>query len=160
MWPKLIFEILILLVSILASSGIIYLFTIFHLKNRIFLDSLAVNTNVLEENALDIIHFQNNIIELEEGFTSLDSMTVLDLQTHNLWLEKVLELHELPLNTAESVFQQIKLEELNILYSQDIIHYGITQTDLRVLIESIQVMNLLQPDTNHFILTMMSYLHL
>jgi hypothetical protein len=71
-----------------------------------------------------------------------------------------MELHDLPLNTAESVFRQVKLEELNILYSQDIIHYGVSQEDLRLLIESIPVTDLLQSDINHFILTMMSYLPL
>jgi hypothetical protein len=68
-----------------------------------------------------------------------------------------MELHDLPSDTPESVFHQVKLEELNILYSQDIIHYGISQLDLRVLIESLPVTDLLQSEINHYILTMMSY---
>jgi hypothetical protein len=130
-------------------------------QNRIFIDPVAVNNNILEETEVDIVQNQNTIpSELTEGITSLDSMTILDIETHDLWLDKVMELHDLPLNTAESVFRQVKLEELNILYSQDIIHYGVSQEDLRLLIESIPVTDLLQSDINHFILTMMSYLPL
>jgi hypothetical protein len=130
-------------------------------QNRIFIDPVAVNNNILEETEVDIVQNQNTIpSELTEGITSLDSMTILDIETHDLWLDKVMELHDLPLNTAESVFRQVKLEELNILYSQDIIHYGVSQDDLRLLIESIPVTDLLQSDINHFILTMMSYLPL
>jgi hypothetical protein len=70
-----------------------------------------------------------------------------------------MELQQHPINTPAGVLQQIKFEELNILYSQDIIYYCITQTELRLLIEHLPAMSLFDPDINHFILTMMSYYH-
>jgi hypothetical protein len=71
-----------------------------------------------------------------------------------------MDLHELPVNTAANILQQVKFEELNILYSQDIILYAITQTELRLIIELIPAMDLFKPGINHFILTIMSYYHL
>jgi hypothetical protein len=90
---------------------------------------------------------------------SLDSLTILDTQTFEQWREIAMELHEHPVNSPAGVLQQIKFEELNILYSQDIIHYGITQTELRLIIEHLPAMELFSPDVNHLILTMMSYYH-
>jgi hypothetical protein len=71
-----------------------------------------------------------------------------------------LDLHELPINTPAQILQQVKFEELNILYSQDIIHFAITQTELRLIIELIPAMDLFNPGINHFILTIMAYYHL
>jgi hypothetical protein len=70
-----------------------------------------------------------------------------------------MDLHEHPVNSPVGVLQQIKFEELNILYSQDIIHYGITQTELRLIIEHLPATSLFNPEINHLILTMMSYYH-
>jgi hypothetical protein len=71
-----------------------------------------------------------------------------------------MHLHSLPPNTPAAIIREVKLEEINILYSQDIISFGISQTDLRLLIESIPIADLFQADINHLILTMMSYLPL
>jgi hypothetical protein len=68
--------------------------------------------------------------------------------------------HEFPINTPAGILQQFKLDELNILYSQDIIHFGITQTELRLIIEHLPAMSLFDPGINHLILTIMSYYHL
>jgi hypothetical protein len=70
-----------------------------------------------------------------------------------------MELQDHPINTPAGVLQQIKFEELNILYSQDIINYCITQTELRLIIEHLPAMSLFNPEINHLILTMMSYYH-
>jgi predicted P-loop ATPase/GTPase len=70
-----------------------------------------------------------------------------------------MDLQELPFNTPAGILQQVKFEELNILYSQDIIQYGITQTELRLIIEHFPAISLFTPDINHVILTMMSYYH-
>jgi hypothetical protein len=70
-----------------------------------------------------------------------------------------MDLHDHPVNTPAAVLQQIKLEELNILYSQDIIHFAITQTELRLIIEHLPAMSLFNADVNHMILTMMSMYH-
>jgi high-affinity K+ transport system ATPase subunit B len=52
-------------------------------QNRVFVD--PVNTNTLEEDELALVQNQDTIPnELVEGFTSLDSITVLDLQNHDL----------------------------------------------------------------------------
>ena len=71
-----------------------------------------------------------------------------------------MSLHNFPPNTPAGILQQIKFEELNILYSQDIIYYGITQTELRLIIEHIAAFQLFELDINHMILIMMSYYHL
>jgi hypothetical protein len=70
-----------------------------------------------------------------------------------------MDLREMPFNSPAGVLQQIKFEELNILYSQDIINFGITQTELRLIIEHLPAINLFKPDINHVILTIMSYYH-
>jgi hypothetical protein len=67
--------------------------------------------------------------------------------------------HELPINTPAGILQTMKVEELKILYSQDMIHYAITQTELRLIIEHFPAMSLFNPDINHLILTIMSYYH-
>jgi hypothetical protein len=92
--------------------------------------------------------------------TSLDSITILNSQSLQEWREIVHDLHDLPFNTPIGILQQIKFEELNILYSQDIIEFAITQTELRLIIELIPALSLFRPDINHFILTIMSYYHL
>jgi hypothetical protein len=52
-------------------------------------------------------------------------------------MEIARDLHSLPINTPAGILQQVKFEELNILYSQDIILYAITQAELRLIIELI-----------------------
>jgi hypothetical protein len=103
--------------------------------------------------------FSSNV-DVFENTTSLDSITILNGQTLEQWRDIAMDLHELPVNTAANILQQVKFEELNILYSQDIILYAITQTELRLIIELIPAMDLFKPGINHFILTIMSYYHL
>jgi hypothetical protein len=67
--------------------------------------------------------------------------------------------HEFPINTPAGILQTLKLQELNILYSQDIIQFCITQTELRLIIEHLPAMSLFKPEINHLILTIMSYYH-
>jgi len=98
-------------------------------------------------------------VDVFDNTTSLDSLTILDTQSVEQWREIVRDLHEHPVNSPVGVLQQIKFEELNILYSQDIIHYGITQTELRLIIEHLPATSLFNPEINHLILTMMSYYH-
>jgi hypothetical protein len=113
-------------------------------------NSYLSNTN--EENLL-------SNVEMSDNFTSLDSLTILDTQSYEQWREIVTDLHEMPINSPAGLLQQIKFEELNILYSQDIIHFAITQTELRLIIEHIPAMSLFNPEINHLILTIMSYYH-
>lgn len=94
-----------------------------------------------------------------DRFASLDSQTILNTQSFEEWREIAMELQEHPINTPAGILQQIKFEELNILYSQDIFNFAITQTELRLIIEHIPAMSLFDPDINHFILTIMSYYH-
>lgn len=98
-------------------------------------------------------------IEDYDSFTPLDSRTILDSQTIAQWREIAMDLHELPYNTPAGIIRQVKFEELNILYSQDIIHFGITQTELRLIIEHLPATSLFNPEVNHLILTIMSYYH-
>lgn len=101
-----------------------------------------------------------NSSDIFDHTTSLDSITILNSQSLQQWREIVHDLHDLPFNTPIGILQQIKFEELNILYSQDIIEFAITQTELRLIIELIPALSLFRPDINHFILTIMSYYHL
>jgi len=131
--------------------------------------SQTQNSNLSDTNEGIMSQTQNwNISSTNEGtipsnldqFTSLDSITILNSQTVEEWREIVLDLHELPINTPAGILQQVKFEELNILYSQDIIQYAITQTELRLIIELIPAMDLFKPEINHLILTIMAYYHL
>ena len=102
-------------------------------------------------------NFQS-LIQVE--FMSVDSRTILNSQSFNEWREIVMELYQHPINTPAGILQQIKFEELNILFSQDIIHFAITQTELRLIIEMVPAMSLYSPDINYLLLTIMSYYHL
>ena len=110
----------------------------------------AILTPTLNSNMETLIRVQ---------FTSVDSVTRLNSQSFCEWRELVLDLHQHPINTPAGILQQIKFEELNILYSQDLIQFAITQAELRLIIEMVPAMRLFEPDMNHFILTMMSYYH-
>jgi hypothetical protein len=68
-----------------------------------------------------------------------------------------MDIHQHSISTPAGILQQIKFEELNILYSQDILYFGISQAELRIIIEHVPAMNLFNPEINHFILTMISY---
>nr|YP_009487292.1 hypothetical protein [Russula lepida]AWB36194.1 hypothetical protein [Russula lepida] len=126
----------------------------------------------LEVNYDIVTHTENSIlgdtseesfspdVDVFENTTSLDSITILNGQTLEQWRDIAMDLHELPVNTAANILQQVKFEELNILYSQDIIQYAITQAELRLIIELIPAMDLFKPGINHLILTIMSYYHL
>jgi hypothetical protein len=98
-------------------------------------------------------------IEEFDSFIPLDSQTILNSQTVAEWREIAMDLHEFPSNTPAGILQQIKFEELNILYSQDIINYAITQTELRLIIEHLPATSLFNPEVNNLILTIMSYYH-
>jgi hypothetical protein len=98
-------------------------------------------------------------VDESEYITSLDSLTILDTQSFEQWREIAMSLHEHPINTPAGILRQIKFEELNILYSQDIVHYAITQTELRLIIEHLPAISLFNPEINHLILTIMSYYH-
>ncbi len=94
-----------------------------------------------------------------DNFTSLDSQTILNTQSFEEWKEIAMELQELSINTPAGILQRFKFDELNILYSQDIINFGITQTELRLIIEHLPATSLFNPEINHLILTIMSYYH-
>ena len=99
-------------------------------------------------------------VDIFDNTTSLDSLTILNSQSFEQWREIAMDLHALPINTPAHILQQVKFEELNILYSQDIIHFAITQTELRLIIEHLPAISLFKPEINHLILTMMAYYHL
>jgi hypothetical protein len=113
------------------------------------------NSNFLGTNG----EFIPSDVDISNNITSLDSLTILDSQTFEQWREIAMDLQELPINTPAGILQQVKFEELNILYSQDIIHFGITQTELRLIIEHFPATSLFNPEINHLILTVMSYYH-
>jgi len=102
----------------------------------------------------------NSNSHLFDNTTSLDSITILNGPSVEQWMEIARDLHSLPVNTPAGILQQVKFEELNILYSQDIILYGITQAELRLIIELIPSWDLFKPGVNHLILMIMSYYHL
>jgi hypothetical protein len=113
----------------------------------------------------DFYHWQNirfnewETLSNDEFVRPVDSITLLNSQTLEQWREIVRDLHELSIGSPATLIQQVKFEELNILYSLDLINFGITQTELRLIIEHVPVMHLFDPTVNHFILTIMSYYH-
>lgn len=90
---------------------------------------------------------------------SLDSITQLSRENYEQWRAISGDLHDLPLNTPYNILRQVKLEELNILYREDLIEFSITQTELALIIEQVKPLQLWSPDINHFILTILSYYH-
>jgi hypothetical protein len=98
-------------------------------------------------------------VNIFDNTTSLDSITILNTQGVEQWREASMIFHEFPINTPAGILQTLKLQELNILYSQDIIQFCITQTELRLIIEHLPAMSLFKPEINHLILTIMSYYH-
>ena len=93
------------------------------------------------------------------SFTSLDSLTILDNQSVENWREIAIAFHDMPFNSPAGILQMLKCEELQILYSQDMIFFGITKTELLLIIEHLPAMSLFNPEINHLILTIMSYYH-
>ena len=120
------------------------------------------NSNLLGTNE-EIIPFDLDMsfdLEFPESYSALDSITILNSQTFAEWREIAMDLLHYPINSPAGVLQQVKFEELNILYSQDLIAFGITQTELRLIIEYFPATSLFSADINHLILTIMSYYHL
>lgn len=114
--------------------------------------------SILPDGNVDIVS-SNFDIDNFETYTPTDSVTILNQETFWQWREIAMDLHDLPYNTPANIIQQVKFEELNILYSKDIAEFAITQTELRLIIESFPSINLFDPSINHLILTMMSYYH-
>ena len=222
---NLLFEMILLLLAIIASNGIIYSLTYFNSNNTHSSENISVIRNNSDTDVLDLtlliasnhlritsssssdtnssqtlsvsssdisssdtlededlfdnehfIDYENRntiLIDTQEQIaasstgnsdifdhaTSLDSITILNSLELEQWRQLVHDLHDLPFNTPIGILQQIKFEELNILYRQDLIEFAITQSDLRHIIELIPAENLFRPDINHFILTIMSYFH-
>jgi hypothetical protein len=115
-----------------------------HTENGTFIDT-----------STDLSVFDNTT-----SFTSLDSITILNTQSVEQWREIAIAFHDFPINTPAGILQNFKFEELMILYSQDMVLFGITQTELRLIIEHLPAMSLFKPEINHLILTIMSYYHL
>jgi hypothetical protein len=62
-------------------------------------------------------------------------------------------------NFPDYIIQDFKIEEINELYSNEILQYGITSAELREIIELFPILDLYSNDINHLILTIMSYYH-
>jgi hypothetical protein len=98
--------------------------------------------------------------EVFEHNSAYDSITILNNQELLELKEIALAFHDFSVGTPANILQIFKFEELKILYSQDMIHFGISHTELRLIIDMIPSYQLFSPDINHFILTIMSYYHL
>lgn len=118
----------------------------------------ADNSYLLSRSNNDVL-WPFNEDDVIDNITSLDSITILNSETFEQWREIAMDLHDHPINSPSGVLLQIKFEEINILYSQDIINFGITQTELRLIIEHLPAMSLFNADVNHLILTIMSFYH-
>jgi uncharacterized protein (UPF0333 family) len=125
-----------------------------------------LNEGIHADNSYLLTRSNNDVLwpfnedDVIDNITSKDSITILDTQTFEQWREIAMDLHDMPVNTPAWILQQIKLEELNILYSQDIILHHITQAELRIIIEHLPAVSLFNAEVNHIILTMMSYWHM
>nr|YP_009498233.1 hypothetical protein [Lactifluus piperatus]AWX53019.1 hypothetical protein [Lactifluus piperatus] len=131
-------------------------------SNTLSVNSLETNVS---QNIIDNYNLENLRINEWTTLSNLDvvrpvdSLTVLNSQSLEQWREIVRDLHDLSIGSPPTLIQQVKFEELNILYSQDIIYFGITQPELRIIIEHVPTWQLFDPTINHFILTIMSYYH-
>jgi len=98
--------------------------------------------------------------EVREGIsiTSRESRTILDRDAFLAWRDIVNDLHEYPENTPIGILQQVKVEELSILYRQDLIDFNISAQQLRHIIEHFPAYDLFDPQINPMILFMMSIL--
>jgi hypothetical protein len=92
-------------------------------------------------------------------YTSVDSLTMLNSQSYEQWRELALGIHQFPIETPIGILQLWKHEELSILYSQDMIRFAITHSELRIIIDHFSAKSLYLHDINHVILTFMSYYH-
>lgn len=92
-------------------------------------------------------------------YTSLDSWTILDSQSYEQWRELALGIHQFPIETPINILQLWKHEELSILFSQDMIRFAITHSELRIIIDHFSAMSLYYHDFNHVILTVMAHYH-
>jgi hypothetical protein len=50
-------------------------------------------------------------------------------------MEIAMFFHDLPINTPAGILQLFKYQELKILFSQDLLEYHITDTELKLIIE-------------------------
>lgn len=131
-------------------------------SNTLSVNSLETNVS---PNIIDNYNWENlgisewTTLSNSQVVSPVDSLTVLNSQSLEQWREIIRDLHDLSIGSPPTLIQQVKFEELNILYSQDIIYFGITQPELRIIIEHVPTMNLFDPTVNHFILTIMSYYH-
>lgn len=116
------------------------------------------NSNLLSRSNNDVL-WPFNEDDVIDNITSKDSITILNSQTFEQWREIAMDLHEMPANSPANILQQIKFEELNILYSQDIIQFSISQIELRLIIEQFPAYSLFYAEVNHMILTVMSMYH-
>lgn len=98
-------------------------------------------------------------LDSEVYAVSLDSITELNRANYEQWRAISGDLHDLPRNTPYDIIRQVKFEEINILYSQDLILFSITQTELRLIIEQLAPLKLWALDVNHFILNILAYYH-
>jgi hypothetical protein len=118
------------------------------------------NVDVFDNNSpFDIFPASVDVFGNATSFTSLDSRTILDTQTLETLREVTSTFYWFPTNTPSGVLIDFKMDVINVLYSQDIIHFGISQTELRLIIEHIPSWSLFNPEINHLILTIMSYYH-
>src|SRR6266403_2039926 len=101
-------------------------------------DILPSNVDVFDNTTpFDIFPCSVDVFDNATSFTSLDSRTILDTQSLETLREITTSFYEFPTNTPPGILLDFKVDEINILYSQDIIHFGITQTELRLIIEHI-----------------------
>jgi hypothetical protein len=124
-----------------------------------------INDGIHADNSYLLSRSNNDVVwpfnedDVIDNITSKDSITILDSQTFEQWREIAMDLHSFPDNTPAGILQQIKFDELNILYSQDIIFYHITQTELRLIIEHLPAVSLFNAEVNHLILSIMAIYH-
>nr|YP_009504231.1 hypothetical protein [Lactifluus hygrophoroides]AWX52956.1 hypothetical protein [Lactifluus hygrophoroides] len=135
-------------------------------QNLNFLDINGENSIVSHINGRTSIVSETNWritphdIGIIYNLSTADSDTILTTESLAEWNDLITDLYSLPFGTPTYIYQETKFEELNVLYSQDIINYSVTQSELWDLIEPNTVAQILDPGFNHLILTMMSYLHI
>jgi hypothetical protein len=102
------------------------------------LDIFPSNVDVFDNSSpFDIFPSSVDVYGNATSFTSLDSRTILDTQSLETLREVTTTFYSFPTNTPSGILLDFKMDVINVLYSQDIIHFGISQTELRLIIEHI-----------------------
>jgi hypothetical protein len=163
--------------DLIIPSGLIRQNNIINYSDDIENNALIDPEEILANNALidptDIFDFHNNddvdltldLFDLIESSSDTSGGTVFDIQSisdSDSSVDYDTDASDLSVETWEvtdHIIQGWKMQEINDVYSNEMIQYAITQAELRDIIELFPIIDLYTGDINNLILIIMSYYH-